>query len=87
MSKLALNIKKILWMQFPFHDVDFGLDPEEYVRTAAFTYARQCCVMKTPDGGVKVGISLETEYMEGFKELFHGLVPAQETGHALANGN
>ncbi|KAG0474148.1 hypothetical protein HPP92_016005 [Vanilla planifolia] len=31
-----------------FHDVDFGLDPEEYVRTAAFTYARQCCVMKTP---------------------------------------
>ncbi|KAG0474175.1 hypothetical protein HPP92_016032 [Vanilla planifolia] len=83
----ATDVSVTSWMQLPIDDVDFGWGRTEYFGMAAFTYARQCCVMKTPNGGVKVGISLETEYMEGFKELFHGLVPAQETVHALANGS
>ncbi|KAG0474154.1 hypothetical protein HPP92_016011 [Vanilla planifolia] len=83
----ATDVSVTSWIQLPLDDVDFGWGRTEYVGMAAFTYARQCTVMKAPDGGVKVGISLETEYMEGFKELFHGFVPAQETVHALANGS
>ncbi|KAG0474158.1 hypothetical protein HPP92_016015 [Vanilla planifolia] len=49
----ATDLSVTSWMQLPFYDVDFGWGPAEFMGAAAFYYARQCCVMNTPDGGVK----------------------------------
>ncbi|KAG0474151.1 hypothetical protein HPP92_016008 [Vanilla planifolia] len=44
----ATDVSVTSWIQLPFDDVDFGWGRTEYVGMAAFTYARQCTVMKTP---------------------------------------
>ncbi|XP_020702912.2 shikimate O-hydroxycinnamoyltransferase-like [Dendrobium catenatum] len=71
----ATDISVGSWHRLPLNEVDFGWGPPEFMGPATFIYPRQFLILSSPDGGVKVCCSLETEKMDSFVKLFHELLP------------
>ncbi|KAL0922053.1 hypothetical protein M5K25_006013 [Dendrobium thyrsiflorum] len=72
----ATDIAVASWNRLSLHEVDFGWGLPEFLGPAAITYRRLFVVLSSPDGGVKVCCSLETEKMDRFVKLFYELLPA-----------
>ncbi|KAL0922049.1 hypothetical protein M5K25_006009 [Dendrobium thyrsiflorum] len=71
----ATDIAVGSWNRLPLYEVDFGWGPPEFMGPAAITYRRLFVILSSPDGGVKVCCSLETEKMDCFVKLFYELLP------------
>ncbi|KAH0464815.1 hypothetical protein IEQ34_004918 [Dendrobium chrysotoxum] len=71
----ATDISVGSWNRLPLNEVDFGWGPPEFMGPAILISPRQFLVLSSPDGGVKVCCSVETEKMDSFVKLFHELLP------------
>ncbi|KAI0518744.1 hypothetical protein KFK09_006180 [Dendrobium nobile] len=72
----ATDISVGSWNRLPLNEVDFRWGLPEFLGPAAFICPRQFLILSSPDGGVKVCCSMETEKMDSFVKLFHELLPA-----------
>ncbi|KAI0516336.1 hypothetical protein KFK09_009008 [Dendrobium nobile] len=69
------DISVVSWNRLPLYEVAFGWGPLEFIGPASLICPRQFLILSSPDGGVKVCCSVETEKMDSFVKLFHKLLP------------
>ncbi|KAL0922050.1 hypothetical protein M5K25_006010 [Dendrobium thyrsiflorum] len=71
----ATDIAVASWIGMPLYKVDFGWGPPEFIGPMTFSNPRQFIILSSPDGGINVCCSLETEKMDYFVKLFYELLP------------